>query len=39
MGRGLRLRFIAVPGNLLPLPALKDVALLIAGGTKGLISK
>ena len=32
-------RFIAVPGNLLPLPALKDVALLIAGGTKGLISK
>jgi len=32
-------RFVAVPGSLPPLPALKDVAILIAGSPRGLISK
>ena len=32
-------RFIAIPGNLSPLVAMKDVALLIAGGAKGIIGK
>jgi len=32
-------RFIAVPGSLPPLPALRDVAILIAGGPKGLLPK
>lgn len=32
-------RFLAVPGSLPPLAALRDVALLIAGGAKGLVKK
>lgn len=32
-------RFVAVPGSLPLLPALKDVALLIAGGPKGLLPR
>jgi len=32
-------RFVAVPGSMPPLPALKDVTLLIAGGAKGLMPK
>ncbi|MGV6811724.1 MAG: bifunctional lysylphosphatidylglycerol flippase/synthetase MprF [Brevirhabdus sp.] len=34
-----RPRYLAVPGALPPFTALKDVAILIAGGAKGLISK
>ncbi len=34
-----RARFVAVPGGTLPLVALKDVAILIAGGPAGLIRK
>ena len=34
-----RPRFIAVPPGLSPLVALKDVALLIAGGARGIVSK
>ncbi len=34
-----RPRYLAVPGSLPPLAALKDVAILIAGGAKGLVSK
>ena len=34
-----RTRYIAVPGGTPPLAALKDVALLIAAGPKGLVSK
>lgn len=38
-GPDWRPRYLAVPGALPPFTALKDVALLIAGGAKGLISK
>lgn len=34
-----RPRYLVVPGSLPPLAALKDVAILIAGGAKGLVSK
>jgi len=34
-----RPRYLAVPGSLPPLAALKDVAILIAGGARGLVSK
>ena len=34
-----RPRYLAVPGSLPPVAALKDVAILIAGGAKGLVSK
>jgi len=34
-----RPRYLAVPGSLPPLVALKDVAILIAGGAKGLVSR
>jgi len=38
-GPDWRPRYLAVPGALPPFTALKDVAILIAGGAKGLISK